>query len=269
MHQSLELVLKNVEAAQDLSQLARRKSQAYDYKSVRTPLVEEELKGGWDVNKQNKKTTRLQRSKPLDRQAEDRIWSLMYRMGFLHLSGVRGAHLLLNEHEPEGPENQIDIVAIDDEVALAIECKTSAAPRKYSDFSGDLAKHIALKERFTRAVKVQIPGPAKRPVIFVFWTLGLILSDSDKARATEDKVVLLNETDLTYYEQLVGEIGSAARFQFLADILQGRQVPGLEITVPAVRLKMSGSTAYAFAISPEYLLKVAFVSHRAKGKAPT
>ena len=44
-------------------------------------------------------------------------------------------------------------------------------------------------------------------------------------------------------------------------------IPGLEITIPAVRMKMGGSTAYAFAIPPDYLLKIAFVSHRARGKA--
>lgn len=267
MHQPLDLVLKNVEPGEKLAQLARRKSQSYDYKSVRTALVEEGMGGGWQVAKQNKKTTRLQRLKPLDRQVEDRVWTLMYRMGFLHLSGVRGAHLLLSEHEREGPENQIDVVAVDDEVALAIECKSSVSTRRYSDFSRDLAKHVALKERFARAVKKQIPGPAKRPPVFLFWTHSLILSENDQLRAAEEKVILLNETDLDYYELLVTEIGSAARFQFLADVLQDRPIPGLEITVPAVRMKMGGSTAYAFAISPEYLLKIAFVSHRAKGKA--
>src|SRR5258708_36175192 len=30
---------------------------------------------------------------------------------------------------------------------------------------------------------------------------------------------------------------------------------------------MAGGTAYTFSVSPEYLLKIAFVSHRAKGKA--
>jgi DNA sulfur modification protein DndB len=73
--------------------------------------------------------------------------------------------------------------------------------------------------------------------------------------------------DLEYYELLVSQIGIDARFQFLADILEGRSVPGLEIGVPAIRSKMAGVTAYTFAVSPEYLLKIAFVSHRARGKA--
>src|SRR5262249_43604457 len=78
---------------------------------------------------------------------------------------------------------------------------------------------------------------------------------------------LLDQKDLEYYENLVGQIGIAARFQFLADILEGRAIPGLEIVVPAIRSKMARITAYTFSVSPEYLLKIAFVSHRARGRA--
>ena len=44
-------------------------------------------------------------------------------------------------------------------------------------------------------------------------------------------------------------------------------MPNLEIRVPAIRTKMGGTHCYTFSISPEYLLKIAYVSHRAKGKA--
>lgn len=78
---------------------------------------------------------------------------------------------------------------------------------------------------------------------------------------------MLEEKDLEYYEQLVAQVGFAARYQFLADVLEGRAIPGLEITVPAIRAKMAGFTAYTFGVSPDYLLKIAFVSHRARGAA--
>jgi DNA sulfur modification protein DndB len=92
-------------------------------------------------------------------------------------------------------------------------------------------------------------------------------SPSRIIRAKAVNVPLLDERDLEYYEQLVSQVGIAARFQFLANILEGRAVPGLEITVPAIRSRIAGGIAYNFCVSPEYLLKIAFVSHRAKGKA--
>lgn len=76
----------------------------------------------------------------------------------------------------------------------------------------------------------------------------------------------MTENDLAYYEKLVSQIGTAARYQLLADLLAGRTIPGLELTVPAIKTKMGKFIAYTFSVRPEYLLKIAFVSHRAKGK---
>jgi DGQHR domain-containing protein len=78
---------------------------------------------------------------------------------------------------------------------------------------------------------------------------------------------MLDEQDLDYYENLVAHIGPAARYQFLAELLPGKTVPNLDLKIPAIRAKMGGASCYTFSISPEYLLKIAYVSHRAKGKA--
>jgi DNA sulfur modification protein DndB len=261
------VVLDNIIPAENLRGLASRRAKEEDFKSVRHALVEEEVANGWTVIKKNKTNTRLSKQKSHDKLLEDRVWTLLYRMGFKFLSGQGGAYLLVSSNEPKGPDSQIDIVAIDDEVAFAIECKSSERARKFSDFSKDLAKHIHLRERFARAVRDNFPALAKRPCVFSIWTFGIAASENDRARAEAERVPLLDETDLLYYEQLVAQVGPAARFQFLADLLEGRAVPGLSVTVPAIKSKMAGTTAYTFSVSPEYLLKIAFVSHRAKGKA--
>lgn len=260
-------MLKNVLPADQLRGLASRKSKPDEFRSVRHALVDEEIANGWTPVKKNKSNTRLKRAKSHDRLLEDRVWTLMRRMGFNFLSAQGGAFQLLHEDSPEGPDNQIDVVAIDDEVAFAVECKSSSKPRRFSDFSADLAKHVSLREGFTKAARSQFPTSAKRPSVFVIWTVGMILSENDRTRAVNERVALLAERDLEYYEQLVSQIGTAARFQFLGDVLEGRAISGLELTVPAIRAKMGGFTAYTFSVSPEYLLKIAFVSHRARGAA--
>jgi DNA sulfur modification protein DndB len=260
-------VLTNVLPVDQLKGIASRKSKPDEFKSVRNPLVDDEVSQGWTVVKKGRSTTRLNKAKSHDKRLEDRVWTLLYRMGFKHLSGQGGAQLLVDGREPDGPDNQIDVVAVDDEVAFAIECKSCETPRKFADFSKDLGKHVAQRERFTRGIREKISVENKRSAVFAFWTSGMILTENDRARANAEHVQLLEEKDLDYYEQLVGQVGSAARFQFLADILSGRAVPGLEITVPAIRSKMGGSIAYTFSVTPEYLLKIAFISHRAKGKA--
>jgi DNA sulfur modification protein DndB len=260
-------MLSNIFPSVELRGLASRKSKPDEYKTVRQALVEEEIAVGWAVDHENTSTSRLRKPKTHDRLLEDRVWTLMYRMGFSHLSGAGGAVQLLNPKDPKGPDNQIDVVAIDDETSLSIECKSSENPKKFADFSTVLAKHIALKEKFARAVGLQLATQHKRVSRFAIWTSNIIVSDNDKSRAAAANVTLLDDKDLDYYEQLVGQVGAAARYQFLADVLQGRGIPGLEIKVPAIRAKIGGSTSYSFSISPEYLLKIAFVSHRSRGKA--
>src|SRR5690349_8005202 len=146
-------MLTNILSTEQLKGIASRKSKPDEYKSVRNPLVEEEIARGWTVIKRGRATTRLSRPKSHDKWLEDRVWTLLYRMGFKNLSGQGGAHLLVDAKEPEGPDNQIDVVAVDDEVAFAIECKSCEAPRKFPDFAKDLAKHATSRERFTRAIR--------------------------------------------------------------------------------------------------------------------
>src|SRR6516165_3986920 len=223
-------MLDNVAPADQLRGLAARKAKADNFKSVRHALVDEEVGNGWLVHKRSKTTTRLRKAKTHDKRFEDRVWTLLYRMGFKYLSGQGGSFLLVNPNEPKGPDNQLDVVAIDDEVAFAIECKSSENPRRFVDFSKDLAKHAGLRERFTRAVREQFASPNKRPSIFSIWCRNLKASENDDKRAAAEHVSLLDERDLEYYEQLVSQVGNAARFQFLADLLRGRPIPGLELT---------------------------------------
>jgi DGQHR domain-containing protein len=50
-------------------------------------------------------------------------------------------------------------------------------------------------------------------------------------------------------------------------MLPGKEIAGLSIKIPAIKTKMGGYNCYTFSISPEYLLKISYVSHRSKGKA--
>jgi DGQHR domain-containing protein len=94
----------------------------------------------------------------------------------------------------------------------------------------------------------------------------ILLSDNDRARAKDANIVVFDERDLEYYENLVSHLGPAARYQFLADTLPGKTVPGLELRLPAIKTKMGGFNCYSFSITPDYLLKISYVSHRSKGK---
>ncbi|HEU5407999.1 MAG TPA: DGQHR domain-containing protein, partial [Nitrospira sp.] len=156
---------------------------------------------------------------------------------------------------------------IDDETAIAIECKSAEVRARRPQFQDELGKHSLIRQRFAQAIKDQFNANHKRQVALAMFMSNIVLSDNDRKRAQESNVILFDEQDLAYYEALVSHLGAAARYQFLADMLPGKAVPGLDITLPAIRARMGGYTCYTFAISPDYLLKISYVSHRAKGKA--
>lgn len=222
---------------------------------------------GWQVHRQGKSAVRLSRPKPKSTFLEDRVWCLLYKLGFAHLSGEGGAQLELDDKSESGAYNQIDVMGLDSEVALAIECKSAESPRKYAEFQKDLAKHALIRDWFIRAVSRQFPLEHKRVPVLVMFTSNLILGENDPERADKEKVVLLNEKALDYYEHVASHLGPAAKYQLFADLLPGKQIYGLEKRIPALQSKLGKYTCYTFPITPEYLLKISYVSHRAKGKA--
>lgn len=260
-------MLTNVESVDSLRGLAREMARVYVTSTV-SPLYEEQfISDGWEILRKNKRSTRLMKKKPHGRCFENRVWTLLYRLGFPFVSGRDGATLQLNPKDPDSPTSQIDVVGIDDEVAIAIECKSSEKFTRRPQFQEELGKHSLIREQFANSVNRQFQAPHKRQIALAMFTSQIGLSDNDRKRAQEAKVVLFDEKDLNYYEDLVQHLGPAARYQFLADLLPGKTIPGLTLRVPAIRTKMGGFYCYTFSVTPSYLLKIGFVSHRAKGKA--
>jgi DNA sulfur modification protein DndB len=258
-------MIENLFARSELKSFARQQGLGELRKSVRSKDVEEAVAEGWEVLKKNARTVSLRRPKKRSALLESRVWTLLYRMGFAHMSGKGGAFVRIGS-DAGAPKSQLDVVAIDGEVALCVECKSFESPKKEPKIQEKLGRLESLRRPFGTAIgKVSPEG--KRHVGSVMFTWDVILSESDLARAEEARVNLYDIHDLEYFEALVRLLGPAARYQFLAEVFRGRQIAGLELKVPALRSRMGSLTWYSFAIRPEYLLKIAYIAHRAKGKA--
>ena len=76
--------LENVLSSDELRSLAWRKKQPKVFKSI--PKQRDELAAaesdGWRIVRDNKYTYRLARPKKKSVLLEDRVWSLLYRLGF-------------------------------------------------------------------------------------------------------------------------------------------------------------------------------------------
>lgn len=260
-------MLANVLPVDELRSLARKNKLPYITRTVLNAKVDDTRSEGWEIEKKSKRSTRLKKDKMHSTLLEDRVWSLFYRMGFTHLSGKGGAFLAIDPKDENSPKNQIDVVGLDSEIAIAVECKSSEEFKKRPFFQDELAKHALIREKFSRYVNQQVTQDHRRHTVLAMFTVNALLTENDRKRADDLNVVLFNENDLKYYEQLTNHLGSAARYQFFADTLPGKSIEGLSIRIPALKTKMGGENCYTFSISPDYLLKIAYISHRSKGKA--
>lgn len=260
-------MLENIEEAANSIGLARRKNIQYELKAVHPSDRDKFEKDGWLFVKLLKSSVQLKKEKSHNVSLEDRVWSLFYKMNFKYLSGHGGGKLLLNPKDPKTPTSQIDVVAIDKEVAIAIECKSAVEYKKRPQFQEELGKFVQIKEGFLKSVKSLYAPEVKKQCIYIMVLNKILLSENDRERAKKSNVILFDEKDLSYYESLVGHLGEAAKYQILADMLPGKEIAGLSIRIPAIKTKMGGYNCFTFSISPEYLLKISYVSHRSKGKA--
>jgi DNA sulfur modification protein DndB len=259
---SKKSTIENVAPSETLVALARRTRESYESVTVKRQLADEHVASGWTIVRENISTVRLHKEKSLPRAFEDRVWTLMYLMGFPGLSGKNGA--VLRDDSGEKPmTSQLDVVAFDDEIALFIECRSAQQPRKATLFAEHAAKLASEREAFAAAIDAKLKVEKRRRVASVFWGYNFALTDADAERAKSSNVVFFDRNDLEYFEALTKRIGAAAKYQFLADVFKGKEIPGLAVTVPAIRTKYgSKSCSYTFPIEPEKLLKIAYISHR-------
>jgi len=252
-----EFTGKLVSGAELKSDLKRRSS-SFVSKSVDKRLLADYDGMDWVPIKENKKTVILKKPKSHFALFEDRVWTILAKMGF---TTMNKCDLRLPCTEDEGiPGKQIDVLAADDEAIVVVECKSSEAMKKafFSKELNEYEKVISggnkvLRQLFTKQHKIR----------YVFATNNVILSDNDRKRLNELNMVHFNQDDIAYYEQLLDRVGQAAKHQLLATLFKDQEIPALKNLVPAIRGKMGGTHYYSFSIEPEKLLKISYILHRA------
>jgi DNA sulfur modification protein DndB len=257
-------LIENTQSTDELRNLARARSRSYLQKSVQTKDAESYTGNGWSIVKAGKASTRIKIDKDHQELLRDKVWTLLFKMDMQYMSGDSCE----NESNELSLENQFSsILAVDEEISLSIRCISSDKYAAHPEFENYISNLVDGREQLIKAVARKWPVEYKRNTVLVAFCSNLKLSDADRQLAKSSNVILFDEDDLSYYEKLVGHLGPAAKYQFFADMLPGKVVPGLSIKVPAVKTRMGRQTCYTFPISPEYLLKISYVSHRSKGKA--
>jgi DNA sulfur modification protein DndB len=241
--------------SQDEKTIAASSSEALSLK-----LTAEEAEG-WRVLKQNRRSIRLGRDKSADRQLEDDVWCLLYRMGFKDLNLDRNLSI---QAADGAPRRQLDVFAKDDETVFIVEC-THAREGGPKSVRSLIDKIISMREDVLKAVQGHYGRSTKLKVKIAIATRDVDWRSVDLEHAKSAGVPVLREEELTYFGKLTDILKTAARYQFLGRYFQGEKVEGLRARVPATRGRVGGVTFYSFLISPHDLLRVAYISHMARG----
>jgi DNA sulfur modification protein DndB len=258
-----EQLLQNIVSLEaDLKSELRRRRDRNIYKSVHPADVETEAAAGWVVHKIGKTSVRLSKPKTHDVWLEDRAWCLLRLMRYPEMNGHR-FRIDYKRRDGTTDSKQIDVYAKDDETVLVIECK-SRLTRGRRSLTKDLTETQSLQAPIRDAIRRIYGRDSKLQAIFIYVTENVIWSEPDLERAHAINVRVITENEMRYYSRFVHHLGPAGKYQFLAELQQGRKVSGLEgVKVPAVRGKFGKNTFYSFVIPARHLLKIAFVNHQA------
>ena len=250
---------QNLLAGAHLTKESRTRKQIQIFQSVPVHKIPEYIKDGWTVHHQGKNVARLKKPKSMDVTFEDQIWNILANMGFTYMNS--GRLFKLPYSEDYRLTQQVDIIAIDDETILIIECKAAESLTKNRSFKESIEAFGGKKEGIINTIRKVFPD-SKHRIKFIFATDKYILPKPDIERLVNFDITYLQEEDIEYYKQLTDHLGFAAKYQLLGNLFQGQKIPELNNKVPAIKGKLGPYTVYFFSIDPERLLKIGYVLHR-------
>lgn len=242
---------------EELKAVALPKSKSYIEQVVVNEDVEKYLKTGWLIKKENKKKTTMIKPKKEGDAFEDEVWSVFFSMGFKYMNKDNTFSVVYSQEN--GLSKQIDVVAIDEEICLMIECKEASKFEARRNFQKDINEVSSFYKKVCNVINSRFPNVKCK---YIFATKNLIIGQQDKNRMKENGIIHFDYSVILYYKALAAHLGSAARFQLLGQIFAGKEISPLDVEVPAIKGKMGNLTYYTFLMSPEKLLKISYVLHK-------
>lgn len=250
-----DLLVKN----EELSRAAETRKKNYIEIKVKKDELEFKKNDGWVVKKEYKNgSVLLTKRKKIGDSFEDEIWMLFYKMGFKIMNKNNSFELSYSSEYPNLTK-QIDVIAIDDETCLFIECKETSTLNKHKSWATEISEISGHLPGLINEIKKQYPN---RKYKYIFATKNFVLNQQDIDRLKNAKIAYFDNETTDYYKALVEHLGVAARYQFLGNLFAGMDISGMEDRVPAIEGKMGNLTYYSFSIEPERLLKISYVLHR-------
>lgn len=265
--QKQELVNKLMEKISNdpirLGKIYKAKKAKYQVVSVAHNLVQDYLDDGWeDFDKVLKTKTKLRKLKPHSIQFEDDVWCQFYELGYRTLNFDENFYLPFGKNDKD--KKQIDIIAIDDESVIIVECKASEKPRK-PKFETEYFTALSLMiNGFRKTLEQAFGKTLKVKYVFATRNIRIDIEGSIVQRLKEVGAFYYNDNTYSYINSLIKNYKSAAKYQLLGILFKHQLISKERIELPAIEGYMGQEKYYMFSIEPHLLLKMGFVLHRTK-----
>ncbi|MGI6714123.1 MAG: DGQHR domain-containing protein [Bacilli bacterium] len=248
-------------SGEELDKVSKSRRIKYKEIKVEKESIAEHEKKGWKIFRRYKDgSAKMRAPKEIGDAFEDEVWTIFYDMGFEIMNKSNGFKLSYSKGNPDLTK-QIDVIAIDDEVILLVECKAADKP----DTTGNWKKELESIQGFFPGLCKEIRQKYKnRKVKYILATKNYLIGEQDNKRMEEFKIANFNHEVVTYYAELVKHLGSAARYQLLGNLFAKQRVENMIKKIPAIEGRMGGLKYYTFLIEPEKLLKISYILHRSK-----
>lgn len=222
----------------------------------------EVVAAGWEIFRRSKRLIVSRQKKSAGPHLEDRFWSLCHDMGYPILNGAQFNISFTREDGSTG-RKQIDVFAKDADTVIVAECKAKEV-RGRRTLQKDLHETSSLQKGIANAIREHFGADFNPKILWLYVTQNIIWSEPDIDRAAAFNIRIITENELQYFEAYIGHVGTAGKYQFLAEFLQGQDISGLaNKKIPATKGKFGADVFYSFTITAGHLLKLAFVNHHA------
>lgn len=239
-----------------------RRRKFYDEKTVNSKLRDDHEKDGWIHVADLKSGAKMKKAKSHDEVLENRIWCILYQLGYPILSVGRKFDIEIANQDGKRVTKQVDVFAKDDETVIVIECKSCEAMQT-RDLRKDISEFASLRKPISNEIRRHFGNYFKPKILWAFATWNVIWKPADVALAKESNIAIIKDREIRYLEEISRVLREAGRYQFHAEFFRDQKIPELDgKIVPAIATKLGGHRAFIFSVSPTDLLKVSFVNHR-------
>ncbi|MBR1581939.1 MAG: DGQHR domain-containing protein [Bacilli bacterium] len=245
-------------SGEELLKATKKRKNKFIEQKVSADKIDEFINKGWEVFKEYKNGSALvKKEKSVGDLFENEVWLIFQKMGFKVMNATNKFKLDYSDVSSK----QIDIIAIDDEICLLIECKATEKEDNTKTWKTELESINGNFKGLSNEVRKKYP---KVRVKYIFATKNFVIGDADIKRMEDFRIANFDYEKVRYYNDLSDHLGSAARYQLLGNLFAKTEIKGMNSSVPAIEGKMGNKTYYTFLIEPERLLKLAYILHRNK-----